>query len=74
MSIEDYLKHLGDKHQLRQWVEDLPEDTDAVILVRKRAGDNDIYTHYTIGGMTIESANYMIDLYKTYLLAYTTED
>jgi hypothetical protein len=73
--IDNFLERIADKKALKDWVDELPEDCSAVVLSWKenQADGKEYYSYKSVGQMTIAEANYMIDLYKKYLLGYTAE-
>lgn len=72
-SVDDFLERIADKKALKDWVDELPDDCSAVVLSWKENQEDgkEWYTYKSVGNMTIAEANYMIDLYKKYLLEYT---
>ena len=73
-NISRFIQSLGEKKDLIKWCEKLSSDASVVVLAwtgdengECRNGDYK-YVYKTAGAITMAEANYMVDLFKKYLL------
>lgn len=63
-SLEDFLNHAKERDELCRWVNEQDEGADIIILSYHQG----THKHACTGNIDLAKTNFMLDIFKTYLL------
>lgn len=73
-SLDDQIQSIQDKARLHRFIDELPDDGQALILLTKRDPDDEdaeLYLTSYFGGMTLQKAFYCVERFKAFVLRET---
>lgn len=71
-TLEAVLTHVGDRDKMHRWIDAQPEGARILVLSNTSEEAKDVHRYCCSDNLLVKESNWMLDVYKQYLMDSTT--